>query len=168
VSRDLVELSRQNVQLKLSKSIASTELITRDVHSALSASLRQTASVLWCCLLFRFLSMDSETRWRRVTRPKMSTALEIFRLWNEIAGAVERTLCEILLVHYSLISRVLGYFLLPPFSSASMVTKLGLVPGCGGCCRWPMKHGDRQIYDGITSRQSGLSEWRALALSPDC
>jgi hypothetical protein len=60
----------------------------------------------------------------------MSTALEIFRLWNEIAGAVERTLCEILLVHYSLAwyHASSDPFLLPPFSSASMVTKLGLRP----------------------------------------
>jgi hypothetical protein len=60
----------------------------------------------------------------------MSIALEIFSLWNEIAGAVEPTLREILLVHYSLVSRALGYFLLPPFSSASTVTKFGEPLGC--------------------------------------
>jgi hypothetical protein len=88
----------------------------------------------------------------------MSTALEIFRLWNEIAGAVQPTLCEILLVQYSLVSRALGYVPSPPFSSASMVTKLGVPPGYARCCRWPMKHGGRQIYDWINSRQSELSE----------
>jgi hypothetical protein len=42
VSRDLIELSRQNVQL----CISSTEMLTCDVHSTLGTSFRQTASVL--------------------------------------------------------------------------------------------------------------------------
>jgi hypothetical protein len=88
----------------------------------------------------------------------MSGALEIFRLWNEIARAVEPTLCEIRLVYYSLVSRALGCFLLPPFSSASMATKLGCP------WMWLMANETWQILRRINARESELSEWYSLSV----